>query len=361
MAPLLARLGLGRSGFGFGKRTVSSGAAAFATGGTVTAAGIVPGNGYRYHVFTAPGTFTVFGSGNVEYLVVAGGGGGGSNQGGGGGAGGFRTNVPGHPLAGSPFPVSVTSYPVTVGPGGAGGPNTARFSPPGTGDGASDGDAGSPSSFGPITSTGGGSGSGYQESPGVSPAADGNAGGSGGGGGRGGNPYNLSTSGGAGNSPATSPSQGNSGGGGGAFTPGPIGDPNHTYLGGGGGGAGGTGATASGTGTPAVGGAGGAGSPIPAFAAPLIQPEISAPVWPTFGPTVGPTGLYAGGGGGGASKQPGTGGSPSSGGSGGGGTGGGSTAGGNAVTFTGSGGGGAGGGGNAGNGGDGIVIIRYLA
>ena len=32
MAPLLSRLGLGRSGFGFGKRTVSSGATGAYTG-----------------------------------------------------------------------------------------------------------------------------------------------------------------------------------------------------------------------------------------------------------------------------------------------------------------------------------------
>jgi hypothetical protein len=58
----------------------------------------------------------------VEYLVVGGGGGGG-NQGaaGGGGAGGLRTNLSGHPLSGSAFPVSTSpgSYTVTVGGGGA--------------------------------------------------------------------------------------------------------------------------------------------------------------------------------------------------------------------------------------------------
>ena len=92
MAPLLSRLGLGRSGFGFGKK--SGGAAGpspiSATGGTVTTAG-----GKTIHTFTALGDFIVTsGNDNVEYLVVAGGGGGG-NVGGDGGAGGFRTNVPG--------------------------------------------------------------------------------------------------------------------------------------------------------------------------------------------------------------------------------------------------------------------------
>ena len=43
-----------------------------ASGGTVTTTG-----GYRTHVFTSPGTFSVAGgSGNVEMLIVAGGGGG---------------------------------------------------------------------------------------------------------------------------------------------------------------------------------------------------------------------------------------------------------------------------------------------
>ena len=70
MAPLLARLGLGRSGFGFGK---NSGSVPFsATGGTITTY-----NGNTIHTFTAPGTFTVTsGTDLVEYLVVGGAGGG---------------------------------------------------------------------------------------------------------------------------------------------------------------------------------------------------------------------------------------------------------------------------------------------
>ena len=80
---------------------------------------------YRAHVFTSSGTFEVtqlgeFGS-DVEYLVVAGGGGGGSHTtAGGGGAGGVRTNLSGNPYATSvSFPVTATSYTVTVGGGGS--------------------------------------------------------------------------------------------------------------------------------------------------------------------------------------------------------------------------------------------------
>jgi len=109
---------------------------------------------YRAHIFTSTGTFTVTAPGGygdtVEYLVVAGGGAGGTGTGigygdnAGGGAGGFRTNVSGHPLAGSSFPVSPGPYSVTVGAGGA--PIA-----PGPTTGGSRGNAGSDSSFSSIT------------------------------------------------------------------------------------------------------------------------------------------------------------------------------------------------------------------
>ena len=133
MAPLntgfiravLAEVAQIQSGRGRGTR---SGAATIAYAGA--SGGVIsdyldptPGIRYRAHIFTSSGTFTVTDSAltSVQYLVVAGGGGGGGhNSGGGAGAGGFRTNVPGHPLAGSPFPISPGPYTVTVGAGGRG-------------------------------------------------------------------------------------------------------------------------------------------------------------------------------------------------------------------------------------------------
>ena len=83
-----------------------------ATGGTITTDG-----NYKVHTFTTSGTFTVSsisGLNAVQLLVIAGGGGGGTDNtsrgAGGGGAGGYRTTI---------FPVTATSYTVTVGGGGA--------------------------------------------------------------------------------------------------------------------------------------------------------------------------------------------------------------------------------------------------
>ena len=311
MAPLFTGL---RLGFGRSAEVGDAGPVAFATGGTVTAAGITPGNGYRYHVFTAPGTFTVSGGpGSVEYLVVAGGGSGGLGYGG-GGAGGLRTNVSGNPLAGSSMALAPGPYPVSVG-SGAPWPGTSQ---------------GSVSSFNSITSTGGGYGAGNNIEG--FPSPPGGAGGSGGGGG-----YSGSANPGPGNNPPTSPSQGNPGGNG-------VGPNGTAAMGGGGGGAGGAGGNAD---QNVRAGDGGAGHPIPAFAAPLISPEIPSPIQPRWIPAVGPTGLYAGGAGGGSTNS--NNGNPGPGG-------GGTRIGSNfpGVDYTG------GGGSPAGNGGTGIVIIRYL-
>ena len=114
-----------------------------------------------------------FGSGagkntyNVQYLVVAGGGGGGgANMGGSGaGAGGYRT------VASKSFEVEPgTSYPITVGAGGAKGPVQRPYGDKGS--------SGSNSVFSTITSAGGGYGGGHYQTPGI----QGGSGGSGGGG-----------------------------------------------------------------------------------------------------------------------------------------------------------------------------------
>lgn len=203
-----------------------------ATGGTETTSG-----DYKIHTFNGPGTFTVScagnpgGSNSVDYMVVAGGGGsqtsGPGGKGGGGGAGGFRTSSGAasgcystSPLGSgvSALPVSVTSYPITVGGGGGGSPQILGTASPG-----------GSSTFSSITSAGGGAAGGNETS---GNGTNGTPGGSGGGGGGGGA---TNGGGGSGNSPPVSPPQGNPGG---ASTPnGP------SQEGGGGGGAGGSGGT----------------------------------------------------------------------------------------------------------------------
>ena len=109
-----------------------------ATGGTVSDV-VILGVSFRIHTYDVVGTFSFdvssLGSsnGNVDYLVVAGGGGGGSsisssNTGGGGGAGGYRSSVSGESSGGgspaeAPLGVSVGSFTITVGDGGAAGAN----------------------------------------------------------------------------------------------------------------------------------------------------------------------------------------------------------------------------------------------
>ena len=176
-------------------------AKATATGGTIDTSV----SGYKIHIFTSDGTFTVSGGTLlVWYLVLAGGGGGGAGEGGGGGAGGFLTNDA------YDFSVGSASYTIQVGEGGRGGDdNTSTRSA-----------NGEDSIFSSITATGGGAGDHTPTGSGVALV-----GGSGGGGGAGGD----GASGTAG--------QGNAGGD-------SLGSP--TYEGGGGGGAGGAGGTGSG-------------------------------------------------------------------------------------------------------------------
>jgi len=316
-----------------------------ATGGTITTSG-----DYKIHSFTGDGCFVVSSLGgggtpcaqatSVDYLVVAGGGAGANNGtpgpdgAGGGGAGGFRlsnsTCMPApttSPLANpTGLTVTATTYPVTVGAGGAGKPSSC------SGNYGPAGNPGSNSIFSTITSAGGGGagGTGPLGSPGGSP------------GGSGGGSHQVPF--GTGNTPPVSPPQGNPGNG-----------PNGSPYGNGGGGGGGAGAP----GGPALdggssgGGGGGAGS--------YVVSSGFAGCNGTPGP-VGSTRYFAGGGGG--SNSPAR--SPSDvkgpGGAGGGGDGGGcGTANGqSATTNTGGGGGGAANcSGSSGSGGKGIVIIRY--
>jgi hypothetical protein len=298
-----------------------------ATGGTVLTCG-----NYKVHVFTGPGSFVVscggndIGSNSVEYMVVSGGGGGSF---GGGGAGGFRQNYPSPTIAG--LPVTATTYPITVGAGGAGKPSICQ---------------GSNSVFSTITSTGGGRGGGPSSAPPGNPNnGPGGDGGSGGGGGHNTSGGGSGDPGGAGNTPPVSPSQGNAGGSG--YQSGSY------YGGGGGGGASAVGNNAgAGPTTTATGGSGGNGNYWPN---PVFGP--TAPSYGTSGPVPGVR--YFAGGGGGAY----TGCNPAygAGGAGGGGKGGSDS--GSSVPATpgtantGGGGGGANSDGRAG--GSGIVVIRY--
>ena len=228
-----------------------------ATGGTVTTSG-----NDKIHTFTAPGTFCVSqasacASDNVvSYIVVAAGAGGGATASGsfaagGGGAGGYRevkspvtpytaSPLDGYSTPGNRITVTATSFPITVGGGGAAGPTSS---------GTVKGTSGGNSSFSTITSAGGGGGG-----AGANPATPGADGGSGGGAG-GFSPG--SGTGGAGNTPPVSPPQGNAGG---ASGPGDA-------PGASGGGATGVGVNGSpGTGTPKTGGTGATssitGSPV---------------------------------------------------------------------------------------------------
>lgn len=311
-----------------------------ATGGTILTCG-----NFKTHVFTGDGCFAVTAGGGsdavIDYFVVAGGAGGGGNTpsgsgAGGGGAGGFRlsnstvNNIPAptmSPLA-SPtnLPVSIQTYPITVGGGGAALPGPSRPD-------YTTGNNGSPSTFSTITSAGGGGGSGGNKS-----TADAANGGSGGGGG-----YNGRTLG-LGNVPPVSPPQGNDGG---------TSSTTGAYAAAGGGGAGQAGAGAPGNST---GGAGGNGS--------FIADAVFGPTAPSYGATspTPNTRAFAGGGGGSggliiAGSH--TGGAGGFGGGGAGGSNPSPNAGGDGTTNTGSAGGGSAGAAITGAGGSGIVLIRY--
>ena len=242
-----------------------------ACGGTEVTCG-----NYKTHIFTGPGSFTVStaaasGPDNVvEYLVVGGGASGGRYIAGGGGAGGvrtFTTLTPATPInAPAGITVSVQSYPITVGAGGAGaGPAGNAAS------NCANGNPGCGSTFDSITSAGGGGG-GYCAQSGLPGASGGGAGGRGTG------------TGGTGNVPVTAPVQGFAGGS----------NPNSPTCSGGGGGGGAT--TVGGircAGTPKFGGTGGTGA--------FLNNSFFGPTAPSYGQApapLAPNGRYFGGGGG---------------------------------------------------------------
>ena len=250
-----------------------------ATGGTITEDG-----DFRIHTFTTSGCFVVCSAGTptccggdgsyVDYLVVASGGNGPGNSGGGGG--GVRSSNRTYPQASNSSGTGATdgilvtaqTYPIVVG--------------------APSGTRGGTSSFGPISSTGGGEGGGGNGGHGAFP------GGSGGGGGH-------RAGSGTGNTPPVSPPQGSNGGG-------PIGTSIHNAFGGAGGGGliqSGSGSTAGSPGPNHGGGPGGNGGTFNITGSSVIygaggsgQPQV--PSQPgTTNPTCGgpsPTTSGAGGG-----------------------------------------------------------------
>lgn len=317
-------------------------AAVQASGGAIIPAADA-GNGYKYHVFESSGSLIVTAgeTTQADVLIVGGGGSGGGGQGGGGGGGGV--------VYGTSVTLSVGTYPVTVGSGGAAIPTAVTY--------GSDGNNGSPSSFNGVTALGGGGGLrnnyGWPTYPSAPSGLAPNIANSGGGGG------------GSGPSAASKPR-----------TPQPVpgdytayggnaGAPQGGAPGASGGGGGGAGGGSPGPSAPRSSGTsspGGNGVAIPAFPATIIGPKIPGFHRSNFNADVGPTGLYGGGGGGGEDGSTGNG----LGGPGGGGRGG-DTDTTNRVGAFGTGGGGGATGTNASPhpyapntaGGSGIVIVRY--
>ena len=242
-APILSMMGFGGGGTGTTLGGAAGGSGIEASGGQQD--GITPGNGYKYHTFTAAGnaTFTVTaaGTGEVDVFIV---GGGGRGETGGGGAGTI--------IYKPAVPISAQAYPLTIGAGG--GPTGASFNSP---SGPYPNAEGGPSIAFGYTAAGCGHGGVHNQN-----GMHGDPGGSGGGGA----PRNGGGT--AGNAGSAS---GTSGGSGGAITPnvgwGNAGGAAHAAnpggYGGGGGGAGGAG-------TSNTHGQGGAGLAYPDFAGPLI-------------------------------------------------------------------------------------------
>ena len=336
-SPLFSMLGMGG---GNASRLVGGVVSSIssASGGNVHN-GITPGNGYKYHVFTSPGTFSATVEGveyPIEILAVAAGDPGGTSapgsgaaSGGGGGGGGVVVKD---------ITLVAGTTPISVNVASSAGSNSVIGS--------------SPQPF--FTTVYGGGKGGNADSP--TPQRQGQGGGSGGGGAD-------NQNGGAGNSPPVStpqsPQQGYPGG----NAPG-------GRTGGGGGGSGEAGYNAGsvhaggpqdpvGNGGPypnLTAGDGGNGAPYPGFAGPLF-PGMPSP-WQN---KVTANGRYGGGGGGGGYNYENPGPKGGDGGLGGGGNGG--NRGGSAGEANTGGGGGGGGAAdsseNGGAGASGIVIVRY--
>jgi len=272
MAPIFTG---NKFGFGRGAEDADPGIPFSGTGGEVSA-GVVPGNGYRYHYFKTPGSFAVSSSyssvsgSTIDILLVAGGGGGGARSGGGGGAGGiaWAQSIP------IPTTVAGTSIPITVGPGGPGGPS-------GGGSGTTGGDTYFGSGPEPYYFIAKGGGRGTAD---TTPYAGG-AGGSGGGA-HYGPPQHFDLGG-----PATQPAQNtgkpwvtNYG------NPGSVGYGPPQWQSGAGGGAG----SAAGNGSSSSRGFAGDGAAFPTFQVPLYMPAPD-PYRPGINPL--PGAHYGGGGG----------------------------------------------------------------
>ena len=265
--------------FGFGSGGGGASGPTSITGGTTTAAGITPGNGYRYHVFMQSGSPQSFvvpstrGPVSCDFLIIGGGGSGGFDVGGGGGAGGM--------VHGENYTIPAGTHPISVGEGGV----ESSSSPPLRGGPALNGDP-SVAVLGGVTITGrgGGGGGGW-----INPDPGSIRPGAGGGNGGGAAGYQSSVPGGTGNQPGANPGIANitdyGGNNGGATA-----NPSGSQSGAGGGGT----QSAGGDGGP--GGQGGNAQPIPAFGSPLIQPEIPAPTRSAWATTVGPSGQYGWGG-----------------------------------------------------------------
>ena len=311
---------------------------AVASGGNA-ANGLQPGNGYKYHTFTSPGSINFTTGGEIEVLIVAAGGGGADSGAccvghGGGGAGGILHGV---------YTISSGTYPVAVGQG-------------------QNGDSGQNSSFNGHTAAGGGYGGWYNNS--WNQGADGGSGGGG-----------MNTEQGNGEVFCTGPRKGyvtvgtqepsptpgvalTGYGSPGGYASQPESPNQSTMTNGGGGGAGGPGQS----GTPSrtfsapdrKGGGGGPGVQFYQFTGPLIG---VSPLNPQ-------NGWFGGGGGSGVRNNYPNPGTAGAGGQGGGGNGGAKgNAGNDGQDYTGGGGGGPSGGGSFGatRGGHGIVVIRYKA